>query len=80
MGDKSRMEQAHRGFVVTLAHQAGVMVQVRGLDTGKAKDVSGVVRVGGEGWRGEGGEEMEEWLYFLKGEGVEVFRRGEMRG
>lgn len=85
MGSGARIEEEHRGFVVSLGHQAGVVVGCRGLDTGRARDVSGVLRVGGVGWErevgGDGGEgESEEWLYFVKDGGVEVFRRGEMRG
>lgn len=72
-----------------LAHQASRVVQLRGLDTGAARDVSGVLRVskGGGGpvpgpWDEagvEGDDEGEgEWLYQIKGDGsVRVWGRGE---
>ncbi len=51
----------------------------RGLDTGYAKDVSGVLRIS----RGAGTEPVEtdieekEYLYFVEGDGgVRVFERG----
>ncbi len=71
-----------------MAHQAARVLQLRGLDTGAARDVSGVLRVskGGAGVeRLEGGretsveeEEEREWLYQVKGDGsVRVWTRGE---
>ncbi len=51
-------------------------MSVRGLDTGVAKDISGVLRV----TRGaEAGGEVEEgeWLYFVGGDGgARVLERG----
>jgi elongator complex protein 6 len=62
-------------------------MQLRGLDTGVAKDVSGVLRVsrvgGWEDLEGkaemkEDGTEDVEWLYQIKGDGsVRVWLRGE---
>lgn len=71
------LEIDHAAFVIGVAHQARTVVGVRCLDTGAAKDVSGVLRVtrGGETW----GEEIEEveLLYFVGGDGrVKVFERG----
>lgn len=50
---------------------------VRELDTGVARDVSGVLRIGHGG--GEGAQEVEEKevLYFIGGDGgAKVFERG----
>ena len=62
---------------MSLAHQARLLVGVRELDTGAARDVSGVVRVNRGG--GEDAQEVEEreFLYFVGGDGgVKVFERG----
>lgn len=53
------------------------MLGVRGLDTGAARDVSGVLRVARG--PGEGGEDIEERevLFFVGGDGgVRVFEKG----
>lgn len=77
-------------LVVGMAHQARWVVSVRGLDTGVARDVSGVVRCSrGGGWDDDVDEEEEEGqakktaekeievLYFVQGDGgVKVFERG----
>ncbi|KAF7512283.1 hypothetical protein GJ744_001851 [Endocarpon pusillum] len=76
-----------------MAHQAERVVQLRGLDTGAARDVSGVLRFSNGGAAAaaaaglegtEGGEaavkeeEEGEWLYQVKGDGsVRVWTRGE---
>lgn len=50
------LERCHRAFVTSLAYQAERVVQLRGLDTGAARDVSGVLRVSRGGaarqWKG----------------------------
>lgn len=73
------LEIAHASFVMGLAHQARMVMSVRELDTGSARDVSGVLRVTkGGGWE-EGGEAVEERevLYFVGNDGgVRVFERG----
>ncbi|KAK2782678.1 hypothetical protein FQN52_000778 [Onygenales sp. PD_12] len=82
------LETEHAALVVGMAHQARTVMQLRGLDTGVARDVSGVLRISkGGGWaemRGKGdgqteGEvEEKEVLYFVQGDGaVRVFGRGE---
>ena len=78
-------DEEHAAFVVGLGHIAGRVFGLRGLETGVARDVSGVLRVtaGGMGvGKGEGEEKDEgkEVLYFVgDGGGVEVFERGEVR-
>ncbi|PQE22903.1 family UPF0405 protein [Rutstroemia sp. NJR-2017a BBW] len=70
-------------FTLSLAHDADMLISVRELDTGAARDVSGVLRVtrGGQGFVGYGeGKEVEEkeLLYFVGGDGgVRVFERGQ---
>ena len=66
----------HATFVMGLVHQARVIMGLRGLDTGVARDVSGVLRITRGG---EDGDEVEEKevLYFVGGDGsVKVFERG----
>lgn len=62
------------------------VLSLRPLDTGKARDVSGVIRVcRGGAWDDDDGEEDEkeqkkelEALYFVQNDGgVKVFERGE---
>lgn len=65
------LEKEHAAFVLGQAHAAERVVSLRMLDTGTARDVSGVVRITGEG------EAEGEWLYFVGGDGgVRVFERG----
>jgi elongator complex protein 6 len=69
-----------QAFLVGMAHEADLIVGCRGLDTGGAGDVSGVIRIT------KGPSEQEElnkdWkeqelLYFVKGDGdVKVWERG----
>lgn len=71
------LEINHASLVMSLAHQAHALMGVRELDTGVARDVSGVLGIGRGG--GEGAEVVEEKevLYFVGGDGgVRVFERG----
>lgn len=62
---------------MSLAHQARQILSVRELDTGVARDVSGVLRIGRGGDEGGEGVEEAELLYFVAGDGgVRVFERG----
>lgn len=79
------LERNHVHLLISLAHLARWLFQLRGLDTGSAKDVSGVVRVSRGGDVGidaglDGRQERQqrvqvqdlvdgEWLYQLKGDG-----------
>lgn len=82
---RTRLEREESAFVVTLAHQASTVTSLRTLDTGLARDVSGVLRVtttspAGSGDRGGPDHWHEqEVLYFVKDGSVEVFNRGQMR-
>lgn len=79
-GVATELEVEHKALVVGLAHQSRTVLQLRGLETGVARDVSGVLRAS-KGGMGDGdGEEVEEkeLLYFVQGDGgVKVFGRGE---
>ena len=74
------LEAAHAALVMSLAHQARIVMSARELDTGGARDVSGVLRTtgGGDEWRnGDWNEEESEYLYYVSGDvGVRVLGRG----
>lgn len=79
------LEKNHASFVVGLAHRADMVLQLRTLDTGAAKDVSGVLRMSrGGGYdeterEGDGEIVEKEVLYFVQRDGgVRVFGRGEV--
>ncbi|KAI9645253.1 hypothetical protein NHQ30_005988 [Ciborinia camelliae] len=75
------LETKSATFALGQAHQSDLILGVRLLDTGAARDVSGVLRVtrGGNHEEGEGhGVEEKELLYFVGGDGgVKVFERGQ---
>ena len=79
------LEVNHASFVMSISHQSTAMWAVRELDTGSAKDVSGVLRItkgpavdenkdedpGNNTW------DEKEVLYHVAGDGgVRVFERG----
>ncbi|MCJ1393863.1 hypothetical protein MMC18_006739 [Xylographa bjoerkii] len=84
------LEMAHTAFVVGLAHEARLVMSVRGLDTGVARDISGVIRVTKVCGRLKADEhvqaseiskagalEEKEMLFFISGDGViKVWERG----
>ncbi|KAL8905044.1 MAG: hypothetical protein Q9171_006833, partial [Xanthocarpia ochracea] len=68
----SPLELKHAGFVMSIAHEAQVIWGVRELDTGSARDVSGVLRITrGPVTDGTSREDVEEreLLYFVAGDG-----------
>ncbi|PLB52418.1 hypothetical protein P170DRAFT_472313 [Aspergillus steynii IBT 23096] len=77
------LETEHSAFVIGSAHRAQMVMQLRNLETGVARDVSGVLRVskGGAWGRDDGAQghwEEKEVLYFVQRDGgVNVFGRGE---
>ncbi|KAJ5306288.1 hypothetical protein PENANT_c017G01915 [Penicillium antarcticum] len=75
------IETEHATFAIGLAHRARSVMQLRTLETGAAKDVSGVLRISrGGGWSAgeEESWEEKEVLYFIQRDGgVSVFGRGE---
>lgn len=71
------LEVNHASLVMSLAHQARLILSVRELDTGVARDVSGVLRIGKGNADGTEGVEEAELLYLIAGDGgVRVFERG----
>lgn len=76
------LEKEHATFTLSVAHDAHLVMGLRMLDTGTAKDVSGVIRItaGGQHDEEEAGDDVEEreLLYFVGGDGaVRVFERGQ---
>jgi elongator complex protein 6 len=77
------LETNHAALLLSLAHQADFIMSLRLLDSGTARDVSGVVRitVGDEtadGLEGVQKKAERELLYFVGGDGgVRVFERGQ---
>lgn len=78
------LETEHAAFAIGSAHRAQMVMQLRNLETGAARDVSGVLRVskGGAWGQHHGGEdgkwEEKEVLYYVQRDGgVNVFGRGE---
>ncbi|RVX71896.1 hypothetical protein B0A52_04295 [Exophiala mesophila] len=77
----SPLEADHAHLVTSLAHQSDWVLQLRGLDTGSANDVSGVVRASRGGQSEDQPSDLAdgEWLYHIKGDGtVRVWGRGEL--
>lgn len=74
------LEVNHASFLLSTAHQADLVMGLRLLDTGAARDVSGVMRISvseDEEEERERGVEDKELLYFVGGDGgVKVFERG----
>lgn len=77
------LEKEHAAFAALLAHRAEMVVQLRNLETGAARDVSGVLRASKGGAWGESGSAADQWeekevLYFIQRDGsINVFGRGE---
>ncbi|KAJ4298467.1 hypothetical protein N0V88_003497 [Collariella sp. IMI 366227] len=73
---ETALEKQHAWFALSMVHQADTLLNLRLLDTGAAKDVSGVIRIthGGEKSR----TRDHEYLYHVGGDGgVRVFERGQ---
>lgn len=72
---QTTLEREHANLALSTAHAADVVFALRMLDTGTARDVSGVVRITGPGVKECGGE--GEFLYHVAADGgVRVFERG----
>ncbi|KAK2608699.1 hypothetical protein QQS21_002810 [Conoideocrella luteorostrata] len=70
------LEKEHAALTLSLAHEAQTVMALRLLDTGTARDVSGVVRITGGG-KGDTERGDAEYLYYVAGDGgVRVFERG----
>ncbi|KAK4693471.1 elongator complex protein 6, partial [Lecanoromycetidae sp. Uapishka_2] len=78
-GKGTPLEISQSAFVMSMAHQARTVFSLRGLDTGVARDISGVLRISRGGACEEDDEEVEEreFLYFVGGDGgASVIERG----
>jgi elongator complex protein 6 len=82
--NQTPLEKDHAALVLNLSHEADFIMSLRLLDTGTARDVSGVLRV----TVGDSIEQVsqgiqrrteeKELLYFVGGDGgVKVFERGQ---
>ncbi|EPE24472.1 hypothetical protein GLAREA_08324 [Glarea lozoyensis ATCC 20868] len=77
------LEINHAALLLHTAHQADLTISLRLLDSGTARDVSGVIRItrGDVGFSKQdaaGKIEERELLYFVGGDGsVKVFERGQ---
>ncbi|KAJ5711039.1 hypothetical protein N7488_005195 [Penicillium malachiteum] len=74
------VEGEHASFAIGLAHRARSVMQLRTLETGAARDVSGVLRISRGGGISSGADTLDEkeLLYYIQRDGgVKVFGRGE---
>ncbi|KAK3904991.1 hypothetical protein C8A05DRAFT_42005 [Staphylotrichum tortipilum] len=71
---ETTLGKQHAWFALSLAHEADTLLSLRLLDTGAARDVSGVIRITHHGDRADD----HEYLYYVGGDGgVRVFERGQ---
>ncbi|KAK6341897.1 hypothetical protein TWF730_001383 [Orbilia blumenaviensis] len=74
------LELSHANLVISLGHTADAILSLRLLDTGVAKDISGVLRVtrgaGNLAGTTAGVVEEKEMLYYESDAGVRIFARG----
>lgn len=79
----SPLERGHAALLSTVTHQSSRIFQLRGLDTGTARDITGVLRIScGPDYADQTDEsrglEDGEWLYQIKGDGgIRMWTRGE---
>jgi elongator complex protein 6 len=76
------LEINHSAFLLSIAHQADITMSLRLLDTGIARDVTGVIRIAsGKSIERDSralNTEGMDLLYFVNGDGsVRVFERGQ---
>ena len=81
---RTPLETDHAAFLISIAHQADFTIALRLLDSGTARDVSGVLRITiGDHTVEENPDtqtklEEKELLYFVSGDGgIKVFERGQ---
>ena len=71
------LELQHSAFVTSLVYQATTVIGVRGLETGYAKDVGGVLSIRKGAGQATGLVEEKELLYFISPNGgATVWDRG----
>lgn len=70
------IERNHLAYTTRLVHQSDFVMSLKLLESGTAKDVSGVLRISRGAFAGTDIDE-NEFLYFVGGDGnVKVFARG----
>lgn len=76
---KSPLECEHSAFLLSMAHQSELIMSLRTLDTGTAKDVSGELRITCKPMDNhQTKHEDKEFLYFIGSKSnLELFERGE---
>jgi elongator complex protein 6 len=82
--NQTPLETDHAAFLFSLLHQADLIISLRLLDSGTARDVSGVIRITLGDQSAEEEQDIhrrvgeKELLYFVGGDGgVRVFERGQ---
>jgi elongator complex protein 6 len=82
--NQTPLEKDHAALVLNISHQADFVMSLRLLDTGTARDVSGVLRITVGDSIEQAGQDIQkriedkELLYFVGGDGgVKVFERGQ---
>lgn len=74
---RTPLEVQGASLVMSAVHQADLVVGLRLLDSGTARDVSGVMRISESSGQEEGDGEDRELLFHVEGSGnVRVFERG----
>lgn len=77
-GQTTTLEKDQAALVLSAAHEAEMVLSLRLLDTGTAKDVSGVVRITRGGAESSQPVEEKEYLYYVGGDGgVRIVERGQ---
>lgn len=83
-GHETPLEADHAAFLLSTVHQADFTISLRLLDSGTARDVSGVLRITIGDRVVEDDQDIrkrieeKELLYFVGGDGgVKVFERGQ---
>ena len=78
--NQTPLERDHAALMLNVAHEADFIVSLRLLDTGTARDVSGVLRITAGDQEDQNVQRIEEkeLLYFVGGDGgVKAFERGQ---
>ena len=79
---RTPLEEKHQCFTTVMAHQSSRLLQLRSLESGAARDISGVLRISNGGQHDiendRDASEEHEYLYQTKSDGnVRIWSRGE---
>jgi elongator complex protein 6 len=76
-GNSDNLQSSHQQFLLTTTHQSTAVLSTRVLDTGQAKDVSGVLRINSQGTMCRSQLWDVELLYHLEpSRAVRIWQRG----